>query len=238
MMQEDKLFAQKIEKKFEFDEAVASVFDDMLDRSVPFYKQVQSLIISLIEKRARDGMRVLDLGASTGSFLLALASRIETKAHLVGVDNSQAMVTRAEQKAQAFGADVVFRYEDMRTANFGTQDIIVANYTLQFIRPMERPGLVSKIYEALDKEGCFFFSEKVTFEERRLDKETIDLYYDFKRAQGYSDFEIAQKREALENVLIPFTIAENIRMCKAAGFAHVDTLFQWGNFVTFLAQKK
>ena len=85
--------------------------------------------------------------------------------------------------------------------------------------------------------GGFFFSEKVVFDDKRLDKQIIDIYYDFKRTRGYSDFEIAQKREALENVLIPFTIDENVKMCKDVGFMDVHTIFQWGNFVTFVATK-
>ena len=236
-MEKDKVFATKIEKKFEFDEAVASVFDDMLSRSVPFYDEVRKLIISLILFEQKDGKKVLDLGSSTAKFLLDLHSKMDATMVLKGLDNSPAMLERAQQKCQAFGADISLELADMLTYDYKDEDVIVANYTLQFIRPMHRLELVKKIYDGLNDDGLFIFSEKVVFEDKRLDKQMIDIYYDYKKRQGYSEYEIAQKREALENVLIPFTIEENIRMCRDAGFKQVDTIFQWANFVTFVAKK-
>ena len=233
----DKVFTQKIEKKFEFDEAVASVFDDMLSRSVPFYDEVRKLIISLIVAEEAEGKKVLDLGSSTAKFLLDLSSKMKTDMQLKGLDNSEAMLDRARQKCQAFGANINLEYGDMLEYVYEQEDVVVANYTLQFIRPIERLGLIRNIYEGLNEEGQFIFSEKVVFKEKKLDKQMIDIYYAYKKEQGYSDFEIAQKREALENVLIPFTIEENIRMCRDAGFESVETVFQWANFVTFVAKK-
>ncbi len=236
-MKEDKVFAKKIEKKFEFDEAVASVFDDMLSRSVPFYDEVRKLVIALILAEQEEGKKVLDLGSSTAKFLLDLHSKMHTKMQLKGLDNSQAMLDRALQKCQAFGADIELELADMLTYEYKDEDVIVANYTLQFIRPMQRMELMKKLYTGLKDEGIFIFSEKVVFKDKKLDKVLIDIYYDYKKEQGYSEYEIAQKREALENVLIPFTIEENIQMCKDAGFKQVDTVFQWANFVTFIAKK-
>jgi tRNA (cmo5U34)-methyltransferase len=236
-MKKDKVFEKPIEKKFEFDEAVASVFDDMLSRSVPFYDEVRKLIISIILAEQAEGKKVLDLGSSTAKFLLDLHSKLSTDMHLKGIDNSQAMLDRATQKCQAFGAKIELELADMLEYPFGGEDIVVANYTLQFIRPMQRPELVQQIYNGLNEGGVFIFSEKVVFEDKKLDKELIDIYYDYKKEQGYSEYEIAQKREALENVLIPFTIEENIQMCKKAGFKQISTVFQWANFVTFVAKK-
>jgi len=236
-MKQDKVFTKPIEKKFEFDEAVASVFDDMLSRSVPFYDEVRKLVIALILAEQKEGLKVLDLGSSTAKFLLDLHSKMEAKMQLKGLDNSQAMLDRAEQKCQAFGADIALELADMLSYDYEDEDIIVANYTLQFIRPMQRIELVKKLYEGLNDEGIFIFSEKVLFKDKKLDKDLIDIYYAYKMEQGYSEYEIAQKREALENVLIPFTIEENIQMCKEAGFRSVDTVFQWSNFVTFVSRK-
>ena len=233
----DKVFDKPIEKKFEFDEAVASVFDDMLSRSVPFYDEVRKLVISLVLAEQKEGLRVLDLGSSTAKFLLDLHSKISVPMRLKGLDNSQAMLNRAEQKCQAFGAKIELELADMLTYDYEHEDIIVANYTLQFIRPMQRLELIKKIYAGLTDEGMFIFSEKIVFEDKVLDKEMIDIYYDYKKEQGYSEYEIAQKREALENVLIPFTIKENIQMCKDAGFTKIETVFQWANFVTFVVKK-
>ncbi len=236
-MMKDKVFEKAIEKKFEFDEAVASVFDDMLSRSVPFYDEVSKLVISLILAEQKEGLKVLDLGSSTAKFLLDLHSKMDMTMQLKGLDNSQAMLDRAEQKCQAFGANIELEFADMLSYEYHQEDIIVANYTLQFIRPMQRVELIKKLYHALNDDGIFIFSEKVVFEDKKLDKELIDIYYDYKKEQGYSEYEIAQKREALENVLIPFTIEENIQMCKDAGFKSVDTIFQWSNFVTFVSKK-
>jgi len=236
-MPKDKVFTEKISKKFEFDEAVASVFDDMLSRSVPFYDEVRKLIISLILAEQKEEMKVLDLGSSTAKFLLDLHSKMTVPMQLKGLDNSQAMLDRAEQKCQAFGANINLELADMVTYTYQEEDVIVANYTLQFIRPMQRLELMKKIFEGLNEDGMFIFSEKVVFEGKILDKQMIDIYYDYKKEQGYSEYEIAQKREALENVLIPFTINENIRMCKDAGFTKIDTVFQWANFVTFVVKK-
>lgn len=233
----DKVFDKPIEKKFEFDEAVASVFDDMLTRSVPFYDEVRKLVISLILAEQQEGKKVLDLGSSTAKFLLDLHSKMDDKMKLKGIDNSQAMLDRAKQKCHAFGAHIDLELADMLRYTYHQEDIIVANYTLQFIRPMQRVELVKKLYDGLNDDGIFIFSEKVVFEDKKLDKQLIDIYYDYKKEQGYSEYEIAQKREALENVLIPFTIRENIQMCQEAGFKQIDTVFQWANFVTFVAKK-
>ncbi len=233
----DTVFEKPIEKKFEFDEAVASVFDDMVSRSVPFYDEVRKLVISLILAQQEEGKKVLDLGSSTAKFLLDLHSQMDDKMHLKGLDNSQAMLDRAVQKCQAFGADIELECADMLSYMYKDEDIIVANYTLQFIRPMQRLELVKKVYDGLKESGTFIFSEKVVFEDKKLDKELIDIYYAYKKEQGYSSYEIAQKREALENILIPFTIKENIQMCLDVGFKQVDTVFQWANFVTFVAKK-
>ena len=233
----DKIFETPIEKKFEFDDAVASVFDDMLARSVPFYSEVQHLIISLILEQQKENQKVLDLGSSTAKFLLELHSKMQTKMRLKGIDNSRAMLERARQKSEAFGADITLEFADMLSYDYQNEDIIIANYTLQFIRPMQRTELVNRLYQGLNDGGLFIFSEKVLFDDKQLDKQMIDIYYDYKKTQGYSAYEITQKREALENVLIPFTIEENIQMCKEAGFNKIDTIFQWANFVTFTARK-
>ncbi len=240
MSEKDRLFEDPPQKKFEFDETVAAVFDDMLDRSVPWYAEVLDLIVRLILSRKGEGeLRVLDLGSSTARLLLALHSAAGARTlRLRGVDNSPAMIERARKKCAAFGAEEIELIEgDILEYPIEGEDVVVANYTLQFIRPLERPALVRRIFDGLKEEGEFYFSEKVVFDDPLLDRTMIEVYYDYKRRQGYSDYEIAAKREALENVLIPFTVEENIRLCEEAGFSRVDTIFQWANFVTFRAKK-
>jgi tRNA (cmo5U34)-methyltransferase len=233
----DEVFADQIEKKFEFDQAVASVFDDMLERSIPFYTDVQRLVRDIILAEQSDGKKVIDLGSSTAQFLLELHAGMTTEMTLVGIDNSDAMLERARQKARAFGADIHLEPGDILTYDYARSHFIVSNYTLQFIRPILRLELVKHIFDGLEDDGMFIFSEKIIFKDKRLDKEMIDIYHSFKRTRGYSEFEISQKREALENVLVPFTVQENIEMCQNAGFTDVETVFQWANFVTFVARK-
>jgi len=233
----DNIFNTKIEKKFEFDESVALVFDDMLSRSVPFYKENSSLIISLILKNQKDNLKILDLGSSTAEFLLEIHNRMSFNLKLKGIDNSEAMLKQARAKCKAFGADINLEFGDILNYNYNSEDIVISNYTLQFIRPIQRIKLVENIANNMKENGLFIFSEKVVFDNKILDKDIIDIYYQYKKNQGYSEYEIAQKREALENVLIPFTIKENIQMCKEAGFKSVNTIFQWANFVTIVAKK-
>ncbi len=235
-MQKDKIFSKEIEKKFEFDEAVASVFDDMLSRSVPFYKENQKLIIDFILQNSKNGSKILDLGSSTAKFLLELYQRNQTL-KLVGIDNSKPMIDEANKKIEAYDANIKLYFADMLKFEIKNFDYIIANYTLQFIRPLKRPKLIKNIFNGLNKNGYFIFSEKVVFEDKKFDKDIIDIYHKYKENQGYSQIEIIKKREALENVLIPFTIEENITMCKEAGFNNVNTIFQWANFVTFIALK-
>jgi len=233
----DKVFSKPIAKQFEFDEEVASVFDDMLERSIPFYKEVVELTCKLIGLHVKEDAYIVDLGCSTANTLLALYKHSTKKYRLLGVDNSPAMLHLARQKIHAYGAKIDVVEEDITHIALSECDTIIANYMLQFIRPLQRTAFVQKIYDGLSPNGLFIFSEKIVFNDKVLNKQMIDLYYDFKRTQGYSDFEIAQKREALENVLIPYTEEENRDMLKGVGFDTIETLFKLGNFAMFMAKK-
>jgi len=235
----DNIFDKPITKQFEFDEDVASVFDDMLSRSVPFYDEMLKLTTSFALKYLNNNGTVYDLGCSTASTLINISNHIKDKQNitLVGIDTSHAMLNRASQKAKAYGCDIKFIEDDIFNVGFEKSNVIISNYTLQFIRPLQREKLIKKIYDSLEEGSVFIFSEKVITDENILNKQFIDEYYKFKKTQGYSEFEIAQKREALENVLIPYTYEENKRMILDAGFKHFDCIFKWINFSTFIAIK-
>ena len=234
----DKVFEKSITKQFEFDEEVASVFDDMLNRSVPYYKEMQRLSINFASNYLKDEDYVYDLGCSTASTLIELSKHCRSKLNLIGIDNSEAMLNRASKKAKAFGVDITLINDDLHNIDYTNAKLILSNYTLQFIRPLQREKLVKKIYDSLQSGGIFIFSEKVISSDSTLNKQSIDEYYEFKKSQGYSEFEISQKREALENVLIPYTQDENIKMILDAGFSHCEIIFKWVNFATFIAIKK
>ena len=232
----DKVFSKPIKKQFEFDESVATVFDDMLERSIPFYKEVIVLVCNLVALHCKSDAKIVDLGCSTANLLLNLYKKSHNY-NLIGIDNSEAMLKNARKKIEAYGANIELINGDITKEDLSGSDVIVANYMLQFIRPLVRDKFVKKIYNSLEDNGIFIFSEKIIFEDKVLNKEMIDIYYEFKKKQGYSEFEIAQKREALENVLVPYTEDENRNMVLSAGFKSVESLFKYGNFITFLAKK-
>lgn len=233
----DDVFSKPISKQFEFDESVALVFDDMLNRSVPFYQEALDLTIFYLSELLDEGATVLDLGCSTANTLINLAKRSPKPFKLVGIDNSHAMIKQAKSKAEAFGVAMELIESDFFAVDFPKTDAVIANYTLQFVRPRQREQLVKKIFDALQPGGIFIFSEKVVSGDPKLDKLMIEKYYDYKKSKGYSEFEIAQKREALENVLVPYSEAENRQMIVDNGFTHCETIFRWNNFATFIARR-
>jgi len=233
----DKVFTKPITKQFEFDSEVAAVFDDMLQRSVPFYKESQKITEFFALKQLGDGGTLYDLGCSTASLLLNIHRKLQSEARLIGLDNSEAMLEQARRKCEAYGAKIEVKYGDILEYDYDEADVFVSNYTLQFIRPLVREELVKKIASALKKDGVFIFSEKVISHHSKLNKDMIECYYDFKKDQGYSEYEIMQKREALENVLVPYSEEENIKMALNNGFSHCEVVFRWANFCTFIAIK-
>lgn len=237
----DEIFINPPLKQFEFDEGVASVFDDMINRSIPYYEQSLKLGVDFVInslKRAGNSGVVYDLGCSTGNFLLELSSRLEGNEYsLIGIDNSSAMIDRARLKAKTYGKKIDFICGDFIDISINNATAIVTNYTMQFIRPMNRSSLINKIFEAIGEDGIFIMSEKMTSPDKVLDKEMIQRYYLYKKEQGYSQNEITTKREALENVLVPYSLEENIQMLKNAGFKNVEVLFKWVNFATLIARK-
>jgi len=233
----DKVFTKPIKKQFEFDEEVAAVFDDMLERSVPFYKESQKITEFFALKNLKEDGVLYDLGCSTASLLLNIHRSLEVNAILIGLDNSEAMLAQAKRKCEAYGAKIDVQNADILEYKYGEADVFISNYTLQFIRPLVREELVKKIASSLKKEGVFIFSEKVISHHSKLNKDLIECYYDFKKEQGYSEYEIVQKREALENVLVPYSEEENIKMALNCGFSHCEVVFRWANFATFIAIK-
>jgi len=240
-MARDTLFEKKTSaEKFEFNERVADVFDDMLDRSVPFYEQVIEMMAEILNRSLRDGDTVYDLGCSTGTTLIALAGKLKPEnLKFVGIDNSKAMLDRAIRKAEMFSlADRIdFLETDMTRAGLSGAGGIMLNYTLQFINPSIRAQFLKTVYNGLRSDGVLVLSEKVVCRDKNIDQQFLDSYHQFKRRKGYSELEIANKREALENVLIPLTIQENCDLLMQAGFSRVEPFFQWFNFVSIVACK-
>jgi tRNA (cmo5U34)-methyltransferase len=228
-------------EEFEFDEDLATVFDDMLLRSVPFYSEIQRMITEQASYFAHSKTAVYDLGCATGTTLINLATVIDDpKIRLVGVDNSDPVLNKASLKIKEAGyADrIVLQQADLNAPlSLEKTSVVICNLTLQFVRPLHRDILIRSIHDGLVDGGCLLLVEKVLGQESMIDRMFIDFYYDYKRRNGYSEMEIARKREALENVLIPFKLEENIALLKRNGFELVDTFFKWYNFAGLLAVK-
>jgi len=238
----DKVFANDAKiGDFKFDEKVARVFDDMLDRSVPFYKEAQMMALRLALNFVKDKSNIYDLGCSTGNILKGLLNLMPGKSvKLIGVDNSPAMLKQAKKKISTSKNrnSCELRLADINQGvEIDNASVVIMNYTLQFVRPLFRETLMRQIYAGLHKNGCLILIEKVLGNDSLLNRMYIDLYYEYKKGRGYSSQEIARKREALENVLIPYRIDENTRLLTQCGFEPVDIFFKWYNFAGFIAVK-
>lgn len=237
----DRLFAQaQPQSDFRFDSAVARVFPDMIRRSVPGYTTIVPMIGIITEQFAQPGSHCYDLGCSLGASTLAMRHglRFEDCA-LIGVDNSAAMIERCEHyiALDDHPLPVSLRCEDILTTDLSDASVTTLNFTLQFVQPAERLPLLQRIADATRPGGVLILSEKVRFESASEQDIQTHLHHEFKRANGYSDLEISQKRSALEQVLIPETIADHRERLTAAGFGEVTVWYQCFNFVSMLAIK-
>jgi len=225
---------------FKFGKDVAVVFDDMLDRSVPFYSEMQRMIAEMAADFAMPGTNIYDLGCSTGTTLINLDAAINRQVKIIGVDNSPEMLERCRAKLLSHGFE---REHELLCAdlNNGVQvdnaSMVLMVLTLQFLRPLYRDVLIEQILRGLNTNGCLILVEKVIGEDSLFNRLFIKYYYEMKKSHGYSELEISQKREALENVLIPYKLLENREMLMRAGFRYCDTFFKWYNFCGMIAVK-
>jgi len=237
----DQLYrTETVPDDFDFNERVVEVFDDMLDRSVPFYQNVIKDTAKLLHTLLESGDTVCDLGCSTGTTLLHLAGELpDQELSFIGVDSSPAMLEKARIKAGFYARrqQIEFRQSDINELDMPGTGAFLCNYTLQFIRPAQRPALAARLFANLRPGGVLILSEKTVLPDNSLNRRFIDIYHRFKRDQGYSELEISRKREALENILIPFSIEENFTLLEQAGFEPVTTFFQWFNFSSIVALK-
>jgi tRNA (cmo5U34)-methyltransferase len=240
----DEVFARPLPRvdDFHFGAETATVFDDMLPRSVPFYREIQRMIGDLVADFAAPGTAIYDLGCSTATTFLQIAKVLsaDLEVSFVGIDSSEEMLGIARRKlAQgAFSWPVELRHGDLNQGvRIENASVVMMVLTLQFIRPLYRESLVRSLYQGLADNGCVILVEKVLAEDSTLNRLFIQHYYEMKRRNGYSDLEIAQKREALENVLVPYRLEENRDLLRKQGFRQVDVFFKWYNFCGIVARK-
>jgi tRNA (cmo5U34)-methyltransferase len=238
----DKVFANPLGQinDFVFDERVAAVFDDMVSRSVPQYGEIQRMLAELALAFVGEGSTVYDLGCSTGTTLTVLHKALQTKARLIGIDNSTEMLDQCRAKLVELGiADAIeLQHGDLDEGlEIRDASVVFLVLTLMFVRPLNREKLMRQIYSGMRDDGCLLIVEKVLGNGSLFNRLFIERYYAYKRRMGYSELEISQKREALENVLIPYRLEENRELLLAAGFRQVDVFFKWYNFAGFVAVK-
>jgi tRNA (cmo5U34)-methyltransferase len=242
-MKKDEVFRGEIKKAsdFKFGAEVASVFDDMVNRSVPYYGEIQRMIAELAATHAKEGTDIYDLGCSTGTTMIGMDTLVNQNIRFVGIDDSQQMLDKCKSKLleRGFSRDYELRCADLnKGVKISNASVVVLCLTLQFVRPIYREQLLKNIYEGLNPGGVLILIEKILAEDSRFNRDFIDYYYDYKRRNHYSEMEIAQKREALENVLIPYKLSENITMLRDRGFEPCEVFFKWYNFSGLIAVKK
>lgn len=238
----DNIYATPLDRvtDFAFDDAVARVFPDMIQRSVPGYTTIIPMIGLITERYAQQGTRCYDLGCSLGASTLAMRHGLEgSKCSLIAIDNSEAMIKRCEHYIELDNSStpVELRCEDIRQTNINNASVVTLNFTLQFLQPEDRQPMLKKIADGLHDGGVLILSEKVHFLPQSEQSTLESLHYDFKRANGYSELEISQKRSALEQVLVPDTIELHKQRLLDSGFTQVQLWYQCFNFVSLLAIK-
>ncbi|MFS2225512.1 carboxy-S-adenosyl-L-methionine synthase CmoA [Pantoea sp. B65] len=242
MSNRDTLFSAPISKlgDWTFDERVAEVFPDMIQRSVPGYSNIISMIGMLAERFVQPDSRVYDLGCSLGAATLSVRRNIQVAGcQIIAVDNSPAMVERCRRHIDAFRADTPVEVieADIRTINIENASMVVLNFTLQFLAPEERQQLLNTIYQGLRPGGALVLSEKFSFADRQVGELLFNMHHDFKRANGYSELEISQKRSMLENVMLTDSVETHKQRLHTAGFEHAELWFQCFNFGSLIAVK-
>ncbi|MEG3128177.1 carboxy-S-adenosyl-L-methionine synthase CmoA [Pantoea cypripedii] len=242
MSDRDTLFSAPIDKlgDWTFDERVAEVFPDMIQRSVPGYSNIISMIGMLAERFVQPNSKVYDLGCSLGAATLSVRRNIHVPGcEIIAVDNSPAMVERCRRHIDAFRADTPVQVleADIRDIHIENASLVVLNFTLQFLEPDARVLLLQKIAQGLNPGGALVLSEKFSFEDAEVGELLFNMHHDFKRANGYSELEISQKRSMLENVMLTDSVEAHKARLRQAGFSHAELWFQCFNFGSLVALK-
>jgi tRNA (cmo5U34)-methyltransferase len=225
---------------FRFDERVVDVFPDMIQRSVPGYGMLITNIGILASEYAQENTYCYDLGCSLGAVTLSMRQQIQAEnCTIIAVDNSPEMIERGQLLLAADEAanKVQMQCQDIQHVEINNASVVVLNFTLQFIPLVERLSLIERIYAGLNPGGVLILSEKIAFEDHQRQVFHTESHHNFKRANGYSDLEISQKRTALENVLIPESVAMHTQRLQQAGFGFVEQWFQCFNFISLIAIK-
>ncbi len=238
----DTLYAKPLDKiaDFAFDQSVVDVFPDMIKRSVPGYVTIMHMIGQLAERYCQSDSRCYDLGCSLGAATLAMRHRIHAASvEIVAVDNSPDMIARCQQVVDADSAEVPVTLvkEDITAVPIENASVVVLNFTLQFVPVEKRQALLQNIYHGMTPGGVLVISEKLAFDNAQHQALMTEFHHYFKKTNGYSELEIAQKRNAIEHVLIPETFETHKQRLESIGYKGTELWFQCFNFASFIAFK-
>jgi tRNA (cmo5U34)-methyltransferase len=241
-MSEDRLFASEDAGAgtFEFNEAVAAVFPDMLKRSIPGYPMTIHTIGSLARRFVSPDTRCYDLGCSLGAATLAMRHNIDSPdCRIIAIDYSEAMTRRCREIVEADDATIPVKVltGDVRNASIENASMVVMNYTLQFLPLADRDQMITRVFAGMTAGGIFVLSEKVLVDDPELEELLVELHHEEKKRNAYSDTEISRKRAAIENVLIPESLATHETRLANAGFSHVGVWLRHFNFLSIVAIK-
>jgi tRNA (cmo5U34)-methyltransferase len=219
-------------------ENVSAEFDEHILRSIPLYRQGHQLIAYYSDFFLKPDSVVYDIGCSTGQMLAQLAQRHPHKRdlRLIGIDTVPDMIERAQQHAQR-DSRLLFNVADALEFGFASCDMIIANYTIQFLPPRVRQTLIDTIYRVLNWGGAFFMFEKVRAPDGRFQDYASQVYVEYKLDNGFSEAEILNKARSIKGVMEPFSTQGNTDMLRRAGFVDIVTVHKYVCFEGFLAIK-
>lgn len=241
-MTKDNIYSAPLNRvgDFEFDDAVADVFPDMIRRSVPGYSSMLSMVSLCASEYAQSGTQIWDLGCSLGACTMLMHEQAPADCQIVAVDLSSSMIERLTatvQEKQISAERITLREADIRKVQVDNASFVCLNLTLQFLPPEERTEVMQRVCNGMNSGAALLLSEKVCFDDQSQQQLMTKLHHEFKKAHGYSDLEIAQKRTAIENRLVPETLQQHIDRLKQVGFHTVSVWFQCFNFASLLAIK-
>ncbi len=226
---------------FEFDENVVSVFEDMINRSVPGYATIVHNLSHFAARFVEPNTQCYDLGCSLGASTLAMRKSIEDKkgTRIISVDTSADMIKRAKGyiESDSSSIPVEFKQADIRDISIENASMVVLNFTLQFLPIEDREKLLQNVFSGMNKGACLILSEKIRFNDEAIQETLTAVHHQFKREQGYSDLEISQKRDAIENIMKQESSDTHIQRLQGVGFEHTAQWHQNTAFCSFLAIK-
>jgi tRNA (cmo5U34)-methyltransferase len=224
---------------FEFNELVANVFDDMVSRSVPLYKEVNASVLQWTHFYYQKNTAIVDLGCSTGTTLELIGRMFESPVKLVGIDASSPMISQADKKLEHLKNvhQVTLTTAPLEDVELPRSSVIILNYTLQFIPFLKRKPILKKIFDALETDGILYISEKVCSSNPAFQETTSAIYENYKLRAGYSKSEVERKKESLDQVLVSMTQRELSDCLTSVGFKNQEIILRWNNFTSMVAQK-